>query len=109
MPFEALLANDKDMVPVGAIDALHVAAIACVQHASRYLGADAPAILQHLRPLAQHFARDREFFVHDGRRAFFPGQFQGRFPTRHGHLARNILRECHRFLGAVLHAQHGDR
>ena len=30
------------------------------------------------------------------------------FPAGDRHLTRNVLRKCHRFLGAVLHAQHGD-
>ena len=50
-------------------DALHVAAIPRVQHPPRHLGADAPTVFYHLGPLAEHFTRDREFLVHDGRGA----------------------------------------
>ena len=83
MPFEALLASDSEIVPVGAIElwcvkraptsaelvdqlrrdlghALHVAAVARVQHAARHaVWPTLPAVARHLGALAQHLGGDR--------------------------------------------------
>ena len=46
-----------DQLRRGLGDALHVAAVARVQHPAGHCAPDAPAILHHLGTLAQHLAR----------------------------------------------------
>ena len=131
MPFEALLASDSEIVPVGAIElwcvkrapffaslstssgadlghALHVAAVARVQHAARQLVARLDAVALHLGTLAQHLGGDDELLGHDRRGAFLFGQVEARFPAGQRHLLRDALGEAHGLARAVLHAQHGD-
>src|SRR5580658_9367977 len=118
MPFDALLASDSEMVPVGAIevvrearagpgelvhqlrsylrDALHVAAVFRMQQPPGDPGARLPAVARHLRALAQHLSRDRELLVHDRRRALLAGELERRLPAGDRHLARYLLGELHR-------------
>ena len=70
--------------------------------------ADLPAVLRHLRTLAQHLGGDGEFLLHDGRRALLLRQLERGFPARHRHLARDVFGELDGILGAVLHAEAGD-
>ena len=89
--------------------ALHVARVQRVQLAALDLLADLPAVLLHLRALAQHLGGDLELLVHDRGRALLLGQRQRHFPAGQRHLAAHVLGELHRVGLAVLHAQHGDR
>ena len=89
-------------------DALHVAAVARVQHPPRNLDAHPPAVPHHLGTLAQHLARDREVLAHDRRGPLLASEVEPRFPAGHRHLARHHLGELDGFLRAVFHAQQGD-
>ena len=76
-----------------------------MQQAPRNARAYFPAVLLHLRTLAQHLGGDIELLVHDGRGTLLARQFQARFPAGNRHLARSVLGELHRLGAAVFHAQ----
>ena len=86
-------------------DALHVAAVARMQHASGDLAADLPAVARHLGTLAQQLGGDRELLVHDRRRALLAREIERGLPAGDRHLARDILGELHGLRRAVFHAQ----
>ena len=90
-------------------DALHVAAVTSVQHATRNLAAEFPTIPRHLRTLAQHLARDRELLVHDRRRTFLARQVESGFPACERHFTRHVFGELDRLARAVLHAEQRHR
>ena len=89
-------------------EAAHVAAVARVQDAARHCSPTfqpSRAISGRLRSIC---ARDREFLVHDRRRALLARELEARFPARDRHLARHVVGERDRLRRAVLHAEHRD-
>ena len=79
--------------------ALHVVAVARMQDATGDQVAHFPAVLHHLRTLAQHLGGDRELLLHDGRGTLFLGQIERSFPAGDCHLARNVLGELDGLFG----------
>ena len=90
-------------------NALHVAAVPCVQDATRHLVAGLIAIGGHLGPFAEHLLGHLEELVHDRCRSFLFREFEAFLPAGDRQFAGNALGELDGLRIAVLHPQHRDR